>query len=59
MVVDHINHDTLNNTRKNLRVITKSENGKHKKNLKKYGGHHESTIKRNNEIITPTNKANR
>jgi len=36
MVVDHINHDTLDNTRKNLRVCTQSKNrmnsGKQKNN---------------------------
>lgn len=31
MVVDHINHDTLNNTDDNLRVITNYDNGQNRK----------------------------
>lgn len=31
LVVDHINHDTLNNTRENLRVITQGQNCQNRK----------------------------
>jgi hypothetical protein len=35
MVIDHINHDTLNNTRENLRVVTQSENLQNRKGAMK------------------------
>jgi hypothetical protein len=31
LVIDHINHDTLNNTRKNLRVVTIAENNQNRR----------------------------
>jgi hypothetical protein len=33
MLVDHINHDTLNNLRNNLQICTASENGQNRKNV--------------------------
>lgn len=32
-VIDHIDHDTLNNTRKNLRVVTSAQNAQNKRGL--------------------------
>ncbi|MDE3837915.1 hypothetical protein C0966_00640 [Bacillus methanolicus] len=34
-VVDHINHDTLNNTRENLRVLSHAENMQNRKGIQK------------------------
>ena len=35
--VDHKNHDTLNNTKENLRIVTKRGNGANQRNQSKYG----------------------
>jgi hypothetical protein len=35
MVVDHVNHNTLDNRRKNIRVITQAQNTQNKKHLTK------------------------
>lgn len=35
MQIDHINHDTLNNTSENLREVTVSENGQNRKGARK------------------------
>lgn len=35
MVIDHMNHDTLNNTRDNLRVITNAQNQQNRKGAMK------------------------
>ena len=35
-VIDHINHDTLNNRKQNLRFVTRQQNGMNKKNIKGY-----------------------
>lgn len=51
MVVDHLNHNKLDNRRENLRIITRSNNGKNKSKTKNassiyYGVHYNNNNKR-------------
>lgn len=50
--VDHINHDTMNNLKENLRVTTNSKNNQHRKGVNSNsstGVRNVNYIKKNNE----------
>jgi len=51
---DHINHDTLDNRRCNVRIVTRSENQHNRKNTKGYSKHgdkYQAGIKLHGEFI--------